>query len=1281
LGPKPKVKIKRKYEYGTCAKCGWRYQIDQQCFNVNCFPFDKLCSPELSVLDPKQDHAILSRFDTSLNKEETNLLPTESEKFDGQQLPIDPEEYDSIIKEVKENVDRLLADAKDVLGVEHEDIFNDLKNLYMENLDNFRAQLVSEGPICGIPIIETPLKPGAEHAVIRHKARVYTKEQMDFLSDLCKRFLKAGMIVRCGPQKTSSPVLVLKKPNGKGFRMVIDLRMANKLVEELAAPTIHLDMVRNCLAGAEYFTAFDLTDGYWQVAMDSVGRRIYSFQTHQGNWQMLRIPQGAKNSAAIFQLVMNEICGKYLYQPGTGCIPYLDDLLLYARTPKELLQLHRYLLSRFKKHNVKAKLEKSILLAREIPWIGLTISKHGVSQQQTRIDALLQLKEPETGADLATFLGAVNWMKSWLGINYQKRVQPLIEVKQRATELAGSSKASHLKKINLKATGLWDHLTSEVWKKCLEMIARETLTLAHPDLDRCHLHVFSDASDEAWGGICTQTPKTQTNLPIQERDHEALGFCSGSFKNAQLSWSTFDKEAWGLVATVQYFAPFLSNSKQPFYIHTDHRNLLYIFDAEKSTPKKHTRDRITRWSLMLSHFNFILEHLSGATNLFADLLSRWKTTTQPLAEYSPCIAIVEKLNDAAKQNGKVNRELRRLQPHLTVGPRFQVPDVTSRAARRMILADDQYVDPITPVQSSKQHVTHHTKPVIPNNKQDSSLTTQLIDQPENWTWNRVRTQHGLLEEIDFTFPDGDQIKQIQETFLNESDLQAGGKLGKLAIHLDSKRNIWLTKNEKIWIPDRATHLQICICVMAHARLNGHSTAEKTYQIVRERFEWTSMKADIETFCNQCLHCIGGRLGKKIPRPLSSTLHGLYPNHVLRLDFMRMPYREEQKRPFKSLLVLKDDHTHFCWLVPVKDEAAFIVARTLLDWAAKSKMPTFLAVDRGSHFINTLLEELRKHTGLSDILPTIASNKQTHGSSENLNAIIRKIFRCMCSEARVDTRDWVQLVPLVNHILNHRISHTLGDVAPVELFTGQGRDQPLDVFVKKRIDGKMELSSTRNLFYKDFRNDLRELRTRLNDMHREAVVTAEKIRQKSRDSTNKHRKKYKTFEIGDYILRGIPEGSSIDRRRTNLQQRWIGPYQVVTPLSDKVYICKDLLTGVLYELHADYMYHYEDQQFVVTGEVKRQMVFDNIGRKAIALLNFKIVNGRPLVKIKWKGIKDLHDETCWHPLSLATQIWPLHNIIRFLLDMKDNAAAQSFVKKFMEQDHGGKCEPQQNVEVK
>ncbi|MFO3797938.1 MAG: hypothetical protein ACK8QZ_11780, partial [Anaerolineales bacterium] len=64
-----------------------------------------------------------------------------------------------------------------------------------------------------------------------------------------------------------------------------------------------------------------------------------------------------------------------------------------------------------------------------------------------------------------------------------------------------------------------------------------------------------------------------------------------------------------------------------FTIFTDHRNLTYLFHPER-TPgnlRRATLDRVGRWAVGLRAYDFTIQHqiLNGASNLWADLLSRW----------------------------------------------------------------------------------------------------------------------------------------------------------------------------------------------------------------------------------------------------------------------------------------------------------------------------------------------------------------------------------------------------------------------------------------------------------------------------------------------------------------------------------------------------------------------------------------------------------------------------------------------------------------------------------
>ena len=60
-------------------------------------------------------------------------------------------------------------------------------------------------------------------------------------------------------------------------------------------------------------------------------------------------------------------------------------------------------------------------------------------------------------------------------------------------------------------------------------------------------------------------------------------------------------------------------------IFTDRANLVYLFDPYGKNPgmARHKASKLIRWALKLSGFRYVIEHLAGERNVWADMLSRW----------------------------------------------------------------------------------------------------------------------------------------------------------------------------------------------------------------------------------------------------------------------------------------------------------------------------------------------------------------------------------------------------------------------------------------------------------------------------------------------------------------------------------------------------------------------------------------------------------------------------------------------------------------------------------
>lgn len=135
---------------------------------------------------------------------------------------------------------------------------------------------------------------------------------------------------------------------------------------------------------------------------------------------------------------------------------------------------------------------------------------------------------------------------------------------------------------------------------------------------------YTDASARFWSGTVTQTSPKQLDLPLEEQQHEPLAFLGSEFKNAKLGCSTFEKEGYAIFQTFEKL-DYLLLGAQPAHVYTDHRNLMFSFAplALEPTLGRHIVSKVQRWALFLSRFPFVIEHVSGKSNVFAHILTRW----------------------------------------------------------------------------------------------------------------------------------------------------------------------------------------------------------------------------------------------------------------------------------------------------------------------------------------------------------------------------------------------------------------------------------------------------------------------------------------------------------------------------------------------------------------------------------------------------------------------------------------------------------------------------------
>jgi hypothetical protein len=448
------------------------------------------------------------------------------------------------------------------------------------------------------------LKPNAVPK--RAKNRRYTSEHSKFIAEMCAKLEKASCIRKNPNARWSSPVYVVKKPRG-GFRMTIDVRYPNSQLIPIAGvmPMFETELAK--LVGCKFFSSLDALKGYWQFPLSEESQEIMSFQTDSTVYTPTRLIQGGTDSVFAFQNGMREVLGDLLRK---CCSVWIDDVLQYAKDYNGLIENLERIFEALQDRNVYINPEKTELCTKSVTWCFRVIDEFGVTFDESMVAGLMEIRRPENAQELQKFICACNWMRSSIP-DFAKEIHPLQDLLLKYTKKANSCKGSILKKLAIQD---WNSEHENCFITVKQNI-KNLVQLCHYDSSK-RLCLFTDASQYYWGIVLSQIPEEDIQEKFEDQKHEPLCFLSGKFTSSQLNWSTIEKECYPIIVALNRLKHFLLNPNG-FRLFTDHKNLVFIFNPVNT--RKPTSERLSRWTDLLSGFRYVVEHIDGISNVWADI--------------------------------------------------------------------------------------------------------------------------------------------------------------------------------------------------------------------------------------------------------------------------------------------------------------------------------------------------------------------------------------------------------------------------------------------------------------------------------------------------------------------------------------------------------------------------------------------------------------------------------------------------------------------------------------
>ena len=251
-------------------------------------------------------------------------------------------------------------------------------------------------------------------------------------------------------------------------------------------------------------------------------------------------------------------------------------------------------------------------------FFGYRISAGSYHSEEDRLQGILDLPFPKCLKDVQSFFGMMNYVSPFIP-HYSTLMGPISTM--------NSKDFSYNKD---KWLGV-DYI--DAFDKAKHAVCKAT-TLYMPDRT-LPWTVMTDASKWGIGGLCKQAMPISrltdserataiaNNLvytyPINGVPTEVvdvpIAFMSKKFSDAATRWTVTQQEIYAVVACYVKWERLLL--MKPHVLCTDHNDLVTLNAQNVSACAK-----TTRWRIWLARFPFIIQHIPGKLNIFADYLSR-----------------------------------------------------------------------------------------------------------------------------------------------------------------------------------------------------------------------------------------------------------------------------------------------------------------------------------------------------------------------------------------------------------------------------------------------------------------------------------------------------------------------------------------------------------------------------------------------------------------------------------------------------------------------------------
>ena len=605
---------------------------------------------------------------------------------------------------------------------------------------------------------------------------------------------------------------------------------------------------------------------------------------------------------------------------------------------------------------------------------------------------------PNTVGDLRSLLGFFGYYRNYVP-NFSKRFQPIYEL-LKTPPSTGRGKGAGRKSKHSK--------TVIEWKESMQVVVDETIDylkspacLSFPDFS-LPFTLNCDASEKGLGAVLYQKQDgvnkiisfASRTLSAPEKNYHMH---SGKLEFLCLKWAVTEKFAdylgWGV----------------PFQVYTDNNPLTYVMTTAKLNATG------LRWVGELANFNFTIHYKPGKANGDADGLSR-----NPM-DLSDVEAACTMRFDPA--NLSVPCQVRPVSESQTDNVDL---NAVEQACDRSISAKDVSSIMAVRLQSLPPVAAAVDVGIL---QLDADADSSLKEIPRS-----ELAEHQAEDEVV-----GPLYQCVKEGVRpSKKDRKNWPPKAKVMLRqfkqLAIEDELLVRKTKKLKQLVMPSQYHNLILRELHDKL-GHLGPEKVEELIRQRFYWPCMAADVDVYIHQKCACVARkRPNRQQCAPLVPVMSSA-PFELVCVDLMEL-----DKIPGARYVLMVTDHfTRFTQAYPTPNKTAKTVAQKLFsEYIPKFGFPGRFHHDQGREFSNSLAKELHRLTGVQKS-QTTPYHPMGNGKVERMNRTMRNMLTSLPDHQK---KNWkAQLAPLT-FAYNSTINKATG-YAPFFLVFGRNSRLPID----------------------------------------------------------------------------------------------------------------------------------------------------------------------------------------------------------------------------------------------